>query len=191
MLDVFDPYSLGEIASCLERAEREVGELFASCPPESFVAAPEPGVWSPGEHLAHLVLSSRAVERALGVPRPLLWLRFGPAHRASRRYVEVRDAYRAALARGGRASGGFIPRLVDAASPATTQREALARWHHTSAALLVRLRAWDEASLDRIRLPHPLLGKMTVREILLFTLYHDLHHRDAVRRRMPATLPGE
>lgn len=140
MLDVFDPYSLNELASCLERAEREVGQVFAALPAESFVARPAPDAWSPGEHLAYLVLSTRAVEQALAISRLLLWLRFGPSGRTSRRYVEVRE--------------------------------------------------WDEAALDRIRLPHPLLGKLAVRETLLFTLYHDRHHLDAVRCRTEEALPA-
>jgi hypothetical protein len=32
-------------------------------------------------------------------------------------------------------------------------------------------------------MPHPLLGKLTVREMLLFTLYHNLHHVQNVARR--------
>lgn len=191
MLDVFDPYSLNELASCLERAGREVGAVFAAVPPGTFVARPIPDGWSPGEHLAHLVLATRAVERALAVPRLLLWLRFGPSGRTSRRYVEVRDAYRAALAAGGRATPAFVPRPLPTTDPADVQRETLARWHRAGSSLAARVREWDEASLDRIRLPHPLLGKLTVREILLFTLCHDRHHLDAVRRRTEAALPAE
>lgn len=190
MLDVFDPYSLDELASCLERAEREVAQLFAALPAERFVARPSPDAWSPGEHLAHLVLSTRAVERALAVPRLVLWLRFGPSGRASRRYVEVRDVYRAALAAGGRATAGYLPRPFPQTDADEVQRVTLGRWSRAASSLVARVREWDEAALDRIRLPHPLLGKLTVREILLFTLYHDRHHLDAVRRRTEAALPS-
>lgn len=190
MLDVFDPYSLDEVASCLQRAEREVRQVFAALPPERFVARPTPNAWSPGEHLSHLILSTLAVERALAVPRLVLWLRFGPSGRTSRRYVEVRDVYRAALVAGGRATAGFVPRPFGVADPREVQRATLARWGRAGSSLVVRVREWNEAALDRIRLPHPLLGKLTVREILLFTLYHDRHHLDAVRRRPEAALPS-
>jgi hypothetical protein len=33
-------------------------------------------------------------------------------------------------------------------------------------------------------LPHPLLGKLTVREMLFFTLYHQRHHVAVVERRI-------
>lgn len=41
---------------------------------------------------------------------------------------------------------------------------------------------WSDKALDSYLLPHPLLGKMTVREILFFTLYHNLHHVNDVQR---------
>jgi hypothetical protein len=30
--------------------------------------------------------------------------------------------------------------------------------------------------LDEYLLPHPLIGKLTIREILYFTIYHNLRH---------------
>ena len=43
---------------------------------------------------------------------------------------------------------------------------------------------WGEWTLDRLRLPHPALGRLTVREMLFFTLYHNLHHVENVARRI-------
>jgi uncharacterized damage-inducible protein DinB len=40
--------------------------------------------------------------------------------------------------------------------------------------------------LDRLRLPHPALGKLTVREMLFFTIYHNIHHVENVVRRLSA-----
>jgi hypothetical protein len=44
--------------------------------------------------------------------------------------------------------------------------------------------SWREADLDRYRLPHPLLGKLTLREMLFFTLYHNYHHVRNVAKRL-------
>jgi hypothetical protein len=43
---------------------------------------------------------------------------------------------------------------------------------------------WREADLDRYLLPHPLLGKLTLREMLHFTLYHNYHHVQSVATRL-------
>ena len=44
----------------------------------------------------------------------------------------------------------------------------------------------SQADLDRYRLPHPLLGKLTVREMLFFTVYHNYHHVRSVADRLAA-----
>jgi len=31
-------------------------------------------------------------------------------------------------------------------------------------------------SVDQYQLPHPVLGKLTIREMLFFTIYHNLRH---------------
>jgi hypothetical protein len=36
----------------------------------------------------------------------------------------------------------------------------------------------SEEELDDIFLPHPLLGKVTLRELYLFNIYHILHHHN-------------
>lgn len=45
---------------------------------------------------------------------------------------------------------------------------------------------WPERALDRYRLPHPLLGKLTVREMAQFTLLHNVHHVAVAERRRHA-----
>jgi hypothetical protein len=43
---------------------------------------------------------------------------------------------------------------------------------------------WSQTQLDRYLVPHAVLGRLTVREMLMFTLFHFEHHRDTVSRRM-------
>jgi len=40
----------------------------------------------------------------------------------------------------------------------------------------------SETALDLYILPHPLLGKITLREMLYFTAYHVYHHQTIVER---------
>jgi hypothetical protein len=35
---------------------------------------------------------------------------------------------------------------------------------------------WSDEQLDSIILPHPLMGKMPVREMIMWTAYHVEHH---------------
>lgn len=173
------PTTTPTIHTALEEVERDVAEFFGSLSPDAF-AARVGEAWSPAEHLSHLNTAVRTVALVFSVPSWLLRLRFGRADWPSRSYEALRDDYRAVLAAGGKASGRYVPR------PETSpDREAmLARWARVNARLRRALARWDEKELDRVVLPHPLLGKLTAREVAYFTVYHGGHHVDAVKRRL-------
>ena len=39
---------------------------------------------------------------------------------------------------------------------------------------------WSEGDLDLYVIPHPLIGGLTFREILYFTIYHVQHHKKQI-----------
>ena len=138
--------------------------------------------WSPAETVRHLNKSTRPVVQALAMPRILLRVLFGKAKRASVTYDALRARYLDKLAEGGTA-GRFSPSQhseTDLESWRTTIMADFARVHATLRKSIAR---WPENLLDRLQLPHPLLGKLTVREMLFFTLYHQRHHMAVVERR--------
>ena len=84
----------------------------------------------------------------------------------------------------GATAGRFAPSAQAApADPAAWQREVLDKWRGAVSGLALRIPRWSEPALDRYRLPHPLLGQLTVREMLLFTVYHNVHHLEQVAGR--------
>jgi hypothetical protein len=145
--------------------------------------APLGDAWSPADNVRHLVKSNRPLARALRLPKLLLLLRFGPSPGRSRRYDEVVTLYRAALA-GGVTAGRFAARpLAEAERTPAARERFVAERGATLDGVDGALAGWSERTLDRLRLPHPALGKLTVREIVLFTLYHNVHHATNVARR--------
>ena len=172
--------------AALHAAEREVAEFFGSLAEDELVHRVGEA-WTPAEHLRHLCIAVAAVARGLAVPRWLLRLRFGRARAPSRTYDVIRETYRSRLAAGAGASGRFVPPREDVSPAQAAERRAdlLARWARVNAALRSPLERWSEANLDGVRMPHPILGKLTVREMLFFTLYHNRHHVEAARRRIP------
>ncbi|WP_420629742.1 DinB family protein [Candidatus Leptofilum sp.] len=179
--------SLGQPFSKLEIVEAWVVEVtavhnhFAAIEPHTFFASP-PGVWSPAENLVHLIKSCAPVVMVLNIPKTFLRIRFGWAKHDSRPLAQVRYTYlNDALANGGQAGGPFVPEVREDFS-AAHQTRILAKWQEKGDALHAALQKWDEKALDNYLLPHPLLGKLTVREILFFTLYHNLHHVNDVQR---------
>jgi hypothetical protein len=125
----------------------------------------------------------RPVALALGLPRFVLWLRFGRGAGASRSFEALREAYLARLAAGATA-GRFTPSPQPPPMDAAAYRDSvLGSWRAANADLRARVAGWNEAALDRYLLPHPALGTLTVREMLFFTLYHNAHHLNLVASR--------
>ena len=122
--------------------------------------------------------ASVSAERALRCGR----LPLHPTAR-SRTYAEVRDAAATALA------GTPRDRLLEMGRTAVIPSGAgLADITHAFAIASAGLRAvastWAEDALDRHALAHPLMGELTVREMLLFFVVHERHHLKVVRTRL-------
>ena len=43
---------------------------------------------------------------------------------------------------------------------------------------------WKDSQLDQYLAPHPLLGKLTLRELCYFTIYHTEHHLHIIKERL-------
>jgi len=149
-----------------------------------FFRRPGRDVWAPADQVRHLTRAIRAVNRGLTLPRLALLVLFGWARRPSRDFDVLVTDYKAALARGGQA-GRFAPAVLEASGQTAAGRARIMAHHAEAIDRFARvLEQWSDAALDRYRLPHPLLGKLTVREIAYFTLLHNVHHvRVAERRR--------
>jgi hypothetical protein len=176
------PKSREQLLAELRRVGAECDAYWNRLPEREFLAPLGPA-WSPADNVRHLLKSSRPVALALRLPRFLLRLLFGRASRPSRPFEQLRADYRAALAAGAGA-GPFAPRPQPAPVDPEGWRAGLMRRRARAwADLVAQAERWNEADLEACRLPHPLLGKLTVREMLLFTLYHEVHHVGNVARR--------
>jgi len=107
---------------------------------------------------------------------------FGLSEQPSRSYSEVVAAYKKRLDEGIRAED-FSPvtpvtyRFPDGVTD--TRGYLLQSWDESNAKLIDGAARRSEAELDRLQLPHPALGTITLREILFFTIFHnDLHWHD-------------
>ena len=129
--------------------------------------------WTPAQHLDHMVRSTGPVLLALRLPLVVTRLLFGKANRSSKSYQALVDKYLDRLQAGGKASGRFIPSQVTIKDRAGLCK----RLENTVVALTKSLDKFSEEELDKHILPHPLLGKLTYREMIYFTIYHVQHHQ--------------
>jgi hypothetical protein len=124
------------------------------------------------------------VSRALGLPRVALRLLFGRPRAPSRSFAELREAYRERL-RQGVTAGRFAPPPRAWDDPEAGRRRVIGHWREAGRELDRAAAGWSgrEPALDRLALPHPALGRLSVREMLFFTLYHEAHHLRLVAER--------
>lgn len=163
-----------ELIRELQLRHQDFNDLLYTFDEQTFLFAPE-GKWSAGMQLDHLVRSVAPVGLAFRLPW-LVRLVFGKANRPSKSYEAVVEKYKSKLAAGGRASGAFVPKSV-----AYQEREALCQKLQREVEKLCRsVEKMPEHKLDALVLPHPLLGKLTFREMVYFTIYHVQHHQASV-----------
>lgn len=185
MFEIDPPTDKASIVAALERLDGEIADFFEALSVEELMA-PQGEAWSPCGHLVHLNKSVSAVTGALRLPRLLLALRFGRLREGSADFEGVRRRYLEALDRGVQA-GRFGPSdRPDTLSAEARRGRTLGRWRRAGGELRGAVRRWTEEDLDRYQLPHPAMGKMTVREVLFFTVYHNAHHARRVHERRAA-----
>lgn len=136
------------------------------------------GKWSADQQLDHIVKAVAPVNLAFGFPNFLLKWQFGSANRPSKTYDQLIEKYNRKLQEGGRASGRFIPAAVSV----NDRAKLIARLNKLVDQLVRKTKSQSEEALDKYILPHPLLGKLTLREMLYFTAYHVEHHRQLVEK---------
>lgn len=182
MFEFDTPETRESLVTGLKGQRQEISSFYQSLAAEEFFAD-QGDHWSPAGHLRHLAKSVRPLAAAMEVPKMALGVRFGRWRKGSRSFDEIVQIYRAQLAAGAGA-GPFSP---SSKTPDMSRDDwrllVLERWEEASQQLADALERWSETDLDKYRLPHPLLGKMTVREMLFFTLYHNAHHARRVLER--------
>ena len=174
------PYTKREIVEQYPLERDVVHTFFSELSLDLFFAAPA-GVWSPAENLVHLIKSKSGVVRALTLPKAALRLRFGTSGRASRPFDAVRAHYYQFVTAGTAITTPQFEPDVEAKSAAEREK-ILAKWHEKGEELVGALASWSEDQLDQFQVPHPLMGNVTMREILFFTMFHNLTHVNDVSR---------
>jgi len=177
------PTSRDTLVAALAEVDEQASALWRSFSPEEFFARPAGGGWSPAQNVTHLRAGTVPITWTLKTPKPLLTVLFGKARSASRSFEVIRDRYQRVLA-SGRGAGPFTPRKKRMPrDPAQAQAQSLEAWQPLIPRLSAGIVTWPQEDLDRYRVLHPLIGKLTVLEMLYFTLYHLAHHANVVAGR--------
>ncbi len=168
-------YSKEEIISRIEKEMDAWNSLLKNLDAHFFEKQNQK--WSIAENLQHLHLSVKPLNLAFSLPRFLIKTMFGKPYRKSYDYEEIIKRYAQLLNDGAKATAAYQPKKYTIGK---NKAAILQRFYNSHAVFLKKLKMFEEKELDDFFLPHPLLGKLTIREMLFFTVYHLQHHRHSI-----------
>jgi hypothetical protein len=138
------------------------------------------GKWATGQHIVHLTQSTEPLNKALKVPKLILQYKFGKANRPCRSYDEVVKRYLEKLAKlDGKIVSPYSNKMPK--TPPIGKEKLIAELTNQKNILLKRLNKISEKQLDKYLIPHPAMGRMIMREIIMWSAYHTEHHHKLLR----------
>lgn len=137
--------------------------------------------WSIAQNITHLITSAKMTRLVYRLPKFMVRLYTGKPNRPPRSYDELVAKYISKLEQGGKASGKFVAKPVPAAAGKGALLQSFSK---AMASLTSTMEQWEDAALDQYLAPHPLLGKITLRELGYFTIYHTEHHLAIIKERL-------
>ncbi|WP_034058158.1 DinB family protein [Lacinutrix jangbogonensis] len=168
------------IVEQLETINNNLYEFLESQDQEKWETGPEKK-WTTGQHALHLLQSIKTLNNALSLPKFILQLKFGKANRPVRDFETVTNRYKERLIEANGITFGPSknikpPRLKE-------KNYLLDRIQTESKKLQYKTKKWKDNDLDTYILPHPLMGKIPVREIVMWTSYHVNHHLETLKEK--------
>jgi hypothetical protein len=161
---------------------RQMTDYCITIPNDLFFNEPSEK-WSIAQNLVHLIISTKTTIAAYALPKFLVRLIGGKPNRNSRSYDELVEKYRQKLAGGGKASGRYVPKKIHASH---TREAILNKWLKVTEEYIEAIQKnWSTEQFDQYIVKHPLLGKITLRELCYFTIYHTKHHLEIIKSRRP------
>ena len=167
-----------DIADLLEQKHQELFSWIDNQPDENWEKGPE-GKWTVSQHVLHLVNSLQLLNNALSYPKFILKYKFGTANRDSRDYDTVAKKYKDKLVENQDRARKFNK---DLKNPTLKEKDRLlTRFQIQQKKLQYKTLKLSDKNLDKLIVPHPLMGKMTLREIIMWTAYHTEHHTETLK----------
>lgn len=168
-----------DIANRIDTIVASIAREFRSIPSDEFFRSPV-DAWSPALNLKHLNKAALPLSLGLALPK-VSFLPMGKSDK-QRSYKEVRDLYLEIIKKGAGA-GVFTPLKTGEDGSEEKKLDLIKKFEKMHSTLTGRIRAWEQTDLLRYRMPHPILGLLSVREMLFFATYHLGHHAGKVLKR--------
>ena len=136
--------------------------------------------WSAGQDLVHLIKVLKIVNIGFTLPKPILRLMYGIQKNNNRSFEQLQQMYKSALEGGAKAPTIYIPKPV-----VYIDKDNLIQKHASlNKSFIDKLNNHTQYELDSYRLPHPILGKMSLGELAIFTSFHTSHHFELLKSKL-------
>ncbi len=132
--------------------------------------------WTAGQQLHHLVVCVKPLVKFFDMPKEMIAQNFGSPTHANISYQDLKNTYIQKLQEGGKAPSRFLPEMLQE----TQKNEFCGMLNDLIATLNAKVDTFTETELDTLCVPHPLLGNLTIREMLYNTIYHAEHHQQQI-----------
>ncbi len=162
-----------QINQLIEEKHLDLFNWIEKQPVEKWIEGPKEK-WTTGQQIVHLVDSIKKLNQAMSLPKFLLKLKFGKSNRETRNYDQIIKKYQDKLVKYKEEAKQFNAHIT---KPSLREKtKLLAKLQIQQKKLQHKTNQWKDSDLDSVILPHPLMGKMPVREIIMWTAYHTEHH---------------
>ncbi|WCO03006.1 DinB family protein [Psychroserpens ponticola] len=166
------------IAELIEEKNNALVRWISEQEDDKWTTGPK-GKWTTGQHALHLLQSIKPLNSALSMPKFVLRYKFGKTNRGLRDYQTVINRYQERLKD---VKGKTYGPSKNMEIPALTEKQYLLdRLQVESKKLQYKTRKISDKNLDSLILPHPLMGKMPIREIIMWTAHHIEHHTKTLK----------
>lgn len=137
--------------------------------------------WTAGQQADHIYRSLMPIHLILKFPKWTIKQLLGTANRPSKSYDELVAKYYTKLEnRTGTPPGFFSPKEINV----SIKPIVFAKIENNLNKICTSIEGYSETELDEFILPHPLLGKVTLREMMYFTILHVEHHQKIAARNL-------
>ncbi|MGJ8744582.1 DinB family protein [Polaribacter sp.] len=161
------------IAELLEEKHQQLFSWLTNQSDDIWELGPD-GKWTTGQQIQHLVNSLQMLNNALSYPRFFLKYKFGTCNRETRNYETIVKKYQEKLIENKDKVSEFNQKLY---KPTIKEKaRLLTKLQIQSKKLQYKTLKVSDINLDTLVIPHPLMGKMTIREIIMWTAHHTEHH---------------
>jgi hypothetical protein len=136
--------------------------------------------WSAGQDLVHLIKLLQILNVAYLIPKPFLKLFYGINTSEQRSFEHLQILYKKALENGAKSPAIYIPNPV-----LFENKSSLIKKHQRlHEKFIEKINKHSDTELDNYRLPHPILGKVSLRELAIFTSFHTIHHFELLKLKL-------